>query len=167
VSAATVDLFEQVDPGHGNGARRAVYLRRTKGRSTQTRRHQSQIRLTSREPIWSLRNRVPRKKQVESYEKLTRMLFTDGFVPAIATHDVALLRLAKNLARERGLKPGDWEAQMLLGVRRDIQEQLVREGCRVRVYVTFGTQWVPYFMRRLAERPANVAFVLRSLVQGK
>ena len=56
---------------------------------------------------------------------------------------------------------------MLLGVRRDLQEQLVREGYRVRVYVTFGTQWVPYFMPRLAERPANVAFVLRSLVQGK
>jgi len=65
------------------------------------------------------------------------------------------------------MAPSDWEAQMLLGVRRELQEALVREGYRVRVYVTFGTQWVPYFMRRLAERPANVAFVVRSLLRGK
>ena len=76
-------------------------------------------------------------------------------------------RMAKALAKEYGRGPDEWEVQMLLGVRRNLQDELVREGYRMRVYVTYGTEWVPYFMRRLAERPANVGFVLRSLMKGR
>ena len=108
----------------------------------------------------------PEKRQVdESYRTLMALLFGEGFSPAIATHDPSLLEEAKRLAREHGRGQDAWEVQMLLGVRRDLQESLVREGVQVRVYVTFGTQWVPYFMRRLAERPANLGFFLRNLVR--
>jgi proline dehydrogenase len=78
---------------------------------------------------------------------------------------------AKRFAKEKGIAPERYEFQMLYGIRRDLQEQLVREGYNVRVYVPFGTQWYPYLMRRLAERPANVAFitgsVMREMVGGK
>lgn len=88
-------------------------------------------------------------------------------MPAVGSHDEAMIAEAKRLAREHGRAPDDWEVQMLHGIRRDLQEQLVRQGYRMRVYVTFGTEWVPYFMRRLAERPANVGFVVRSLLRGR
>ena len=169
VCGATVDLFEQVRSRHDNvGLAVQAYLRRTEDDIRRLRPLRPKIRLVKGAYLEPAEVAFPEKRQVdENYAKLMRILFTEGFVPAIATHDVAMLGLAKHLARENGRKPGDWEAQMLLGVRRDLQESLAREGHRVRVYVTFGTQWVPYFMRRLAERPANVAFVLRSLVQGK
>ena len=169
VSGATVDLFEQVRSRHENvGLAVQAYLRRTEEDLRRLRRHRPKIRLVKGAYLEPPEVAFPEKRQVdENYAKLMRMLFREAFTPAIATHDVALLGLAKELARECGTSPEAWELQMLLGVRRDLQDSLVREGCRVRVYVTFGTQWVPYFMRRLAERPANVAFVLRSLLQGK
>lgn len=169
VCGATIDLFEQVRSRHENvGLAVQAYLRRTEEDLHRLRRHRPKIRLVKGAYLEPPEVAFPEKRQVdENYGELMRMLFADGFHPAIATHDAALLDLAKNLARECGLAASAWEAQMLLGVRRDLQESLVREGYRVRVYVTFGTQWVPYFMRRLAERPANVAFVLRSLVPGK
>jgi proline dehydrogenase len=169
VCGATVDLFEEVRSRHENvGLAVQSYLRRTEDDLRRLRPHHPKIRLVKGAYLEPAEVAFPEKEQVdENYRKLMRMLFTDGFIPAIATHDVALLDLAKEVARERGLNADAWEAQMLLGVRRDLQEQLVQDGYRVRVYVTFGTQWVPYFMRRLAERPANVAFVLRSLLQGK
>ena len=169
VCGATIDLFEQVRSRHPNvGLAVQAYLRRTEEDLGRLARHHPKIRLVKGAYLEPADVAFPEKREVdEQYAKLMRMLFRNGFVPAIATHDPALLALAKELARERGMAPSDWEAQMLLGVRRELQEALVREGYRVRVYVTFGTQWVPYFMRRLAERPANVAFVVRSLLRGK
>jgi proline dehydrogenase len=82
-----------------------------------------------------------------------------GNYPGIATHDEAIIREAKRFAKENQIPANRFEFQMLYGVRRDLQNQLVREGYRMRVYVPFGTQWYPYLMRRLAERPANVAFL--------
>src|SRR3990172_547588 len=109
----------------------------------------------------------PKKSEVdENYRRLLRTLFSNGFVPAIATHDDKMIELAKLVAREAGAPPDRWEFQMILGVRRDLQEKLVREGYRMRVYIPFGTEWLSYFMRRLAERPANVGFVLKSLLKG-
>ena len=84
--------------------------------------------------------------------------------PGVATHDPDMLRRVAAAARERGIRRDRFEFQLLYGVRRDIQRRLVRRGYRVRVYVPFGTEWYPYFMRRLAERPANVLFVVRSLL---
>ena len=169
VSGATVDLFEQVRSRHENvGLAVQSYLRRTEDDLRRLRRYHPKIRLVKGAYLEPTEVAFPEKRQVdENYAALMKMLFRDGFAPAIATHDVALLELAKEVARECAMAPQSWEVQMLLGVRRDLQETLVREGYRVRVYVTFGTQWVPYFMRRLAERPANVAFVLKSLLQGK
>jgi proline dehydrogenase len=86
-------------------------------------------------------------------------------IPAIATHDEQRVEYALAYARQIGLEPDSYEFQMLHGIRRDLQEQLVQQGFRVRVYVPWGTQWYPYFMRRLAERPANVWFLLSNLLR--
>jgi proline dehydrogenase len=98
-----------------------------------------------------------------AYERLMLRLLREGRYPAIATHDVRLIKKAVQVAKAEGISRVSFEFQMLYGVRRDIQEQLVNAGWRVRVYVPFGGQWYPYFMRRLAERPANVSFLLRNL----
>jgi proline dehydrogenase len=92
-----------------------------------------------------------------------KQLITDGQYPAIATHDPAIITLARQWATERRVSPDRFEFQMLLGIRRDLQTALVAAGYRVRVYVPFGREWFPYFMRRLGERPANVAFIVRHL----
>ncbi len=99
-----------------------------------------------------------------SYERLMERLLVDGNYPALATHDDRLVDRAIRLARDHQIGPDRFEFQMLYGVRRDLQARLVMAGYTVRVYVPFGDQWYPYFMRRLAERPANVAFVLRSIL---
>ncbi len=169
VSGATVDLFEQVRSRHENvGLAVQSYLHRTEGDLRRLQPSHPKIRLVKGAYLEPSTVAFPEKRQVdENYRTLMAILFADGFFPAIATHDESLLEYAKELARNHAMAPDAWEVQMLLGVRRDLQEKLVREGILVRVYVTFGTQWVPYFMRRLAERPANVAFVLRSVLQGK
>jgi proline dehydrogenase len=102
----------------------------------------------------------PDKKDVDAnYVRCMHELMLKGNYPGIATHDEAIIREAKRFARANEITPDRYEFQMLYGVRRDLQDQLVREGYRMRVYVPFGTQWYPYLMRRLAERPANVAFL--------
>jgi proline dehydrogenase len=98
-----------------------------------------------------------------AYERQMLRLMRAGRYPAIATHDVKLIKRAVSAARAEGISKAAFEFQMLYGVRRDIQEQLVGAGWTVRTYVPFGSQWYPYFMRRLAERPANVSFILRNL----
>lgn len=104
-----------------------------------------------------------------SFARLTELCFSEearsaGFYPALGTHDRALVEHAKSVARERGFSKDTFEFQALLGVRRDLTRALAREGYRVRVYVPYGTQWYPYFMRRLAERPANALFLARAMV---
>ena len=98
------------------------------------------------------------------YARMMKTLLTNGTMPAIATHDPVMIDLARRWATEHGVAPDRFEFQMLYGVRRDLQTALVDAGYRVRVYVPFGQEWFPYFMRRLGERPANVGFVLRSVV---
>jgi proline dehydrogenase len=106
----------------------------------------------------------PEKKDVDdSYVRCMRLLMEQGNYPGLTTHDEKLIDEAKRFAREKSIAPERFEFQMLYGVRRDLQERLVREGYRMRVYVPFGTQWYPYLMRRLAERPANVAFLTGSV----
>lgn len=98
-----------------------------------------------------------------AYLAVMRRLLDDGNYPGIATHDDHIVDHAIAYARERGIGPERFEFQMLYGVRRDLQERLLREGWTVRIYVPLGSEWYPYFMRRLAERPANVMFLIRSL----
>jgi proline dehydrogenase len=102
-----------------------------------------------------------------AYVRLARRLLTEGTYPAIATHDEAILAEVKRFAAEKGIGPDAYEFQMLYGIRRDLQASLTAQGYRMRVYVPFGKEWFPYFMRRLGERPANVAFVLRALFAEK
>jgi proline dehydrogenase len=99
------------------------------------------------------------------YVRLMKYLLDQGKYPAIATHDPAIIESTLVYARERQIPADRFEFQMLYGVRRDLQRLLVARGHRMRVYVPFGRQWFPYFMRRLGERPANVAFVLKSLLR--
>jgi proline dehydrogenase len=108
----------------------------------------------------------PDKKDVDAnYVKCMRELMLKGNYPGIATHDPAMINEAKRWARENSITPDRFEFQMLYGVRRDLQDSLVKEGYRVRCYVPFGTQWYPYLMRRLAERPANVAFITGNVIR--
>jgi proline dehydrogenase len=102
-----------------------------------------------------------------AFGRLMRTLLDSGTYPAIATHDPALIELTRAYARERGIAPERFEFQMLYGIRRDLQAALVAGGHRMRVYVPFGREWFPYFMRRLGERPANVTFVLKSLARER
>ena len=106
----------------------------------------------------------PQKADVDrSYVELTKQLLTDGVYPAIATHDEAMIGQTKQFVTSKGIGRECFEFQMLYGIRRDLQRQLVAEGYRLRLYVPFGKAWYPYYMRRLAERPANVLFILRNL----
>lgn len=100
----------------------------------------------------------------QAYADCLDVLFAGGAHPMVATHDLALVDHAVAAAARHGFMPSAWEVQMLLGIRQDEQRRLAAEGRRVRVYVPFGTDWYPYFMRRLAERPANLTFFLRALV---
>jgi proline dehydrogenase len=102
-----------------------------------------------------------------AYVALATRLLDAAPYPAIATHDPAMIRATLAHARANGIGPDRFEFQMLYGIRRDLQERLVRDGWTVRVYVPFGQEWYPYFMRRLAERPANVLFLLRSIVNER
>jgi proline dehydrogenase len=99
-----------------------------------------------------------------AFVELLKILLAEGNYPAIATHDPAMIDATRAFAADRGVPPDAYEFQMLYGIRRDLQTRLVRDGYRVRVYVPFGREWFPYFMRRLGERPANVAFVIRALL---
>ena len=109
-----------------------------------------------------------KKSEVDAaFVELMRLLLDEGTYPAIATHDPDMIEATKAYARDRAYPSDRFEFQMLYGIRRDLQTALVKEGYRVRVYVPFGKQWYPYFMRRLGERPANVAFVLKGILKDR
>lgn len=106
----------------------------------------------------------PEKADVDgSFVRLMQRLLSSSGYHAIATHDPAMIRATCDYARDKGMANDRFEFQMLYGIRRDLQQQLMRQGYRVRIYVPYGRQWYSYFMRRLAERPANLLFVLRNL----
>jgi proline dehydrogenase len=165
----TLDMFyERLYPSYrGNvGIVLQSYLYRTASDVEDANKAGARVRLCKgayKEPASVA---YPDKKDVdESYLRAMRALLTDGHYPGIATHDEAMVDATKRFARENDIKRDSFEFQMLYGVRRDLQEKLVREGYRMRVYVPFGTQWYPYLMRRLAERPANVAFITGNIMK--
>ena len=165
----TLDLFyERLFPSYraNVGIVLQSYLYRTAADVDEANKASARVRLCKgayKEPATVA---YPAKKDVdESYLRCMRSLLLNGHYPGIATHDEAIVRETKRFARENEISSDQFEFQMLYGVRRDLQEKLVREGYRMRVYVPFGTQWYPYLMRRLAERPANVAFITGNIVK--
>ena len=108
------------------------------------------------------------KREVDAaFVRLAHVLLDEGTYPAIATHDPGIIEEIRAYAAAQGLAKDRFEFQMLYGIRRDLQASLVAEGYRVRIYVPFGREWFPYFMRRLGERPANVGFVLKALARER
>ena len=108
----------------------------------------------------------PKKTDVDAnYLRLMKILLDSGTNPAIASHDENILREAVSYIQKQRIDPSTFEFQMLYGIRRDLQKRLVEQGYRLRLYVPYGSAWYPYFMRRLAERPANVVFLIRNLIR--
>ena len=165
----TLDLFEQqLFPAFPEnvGIVLKSMLRRTQADVERAVRLQARVRICKgayREPESVA---YPDKADVDaSYVRAMRRLMSEGNYPGLATHDEAVIEEAKRFAAEAGIPTDRYEFQMLYGVRRDLQERLVREGYRLRVYVPFGTQWYPYLMRRLAERPANLWFITGNILK--
>ncbi len=164
----TLDFVRELHrrPGHANhvGAVIQSYLRRSKKDTEELLNERIRIRLCKgayKEPADIA---FQKKSEVDdSYVELTKMLLKSGVYHGIATHDEHVIRQTSDFARAEKIPPEAFEFQMLFGIRRDLQQQLVREGWRMRVYIPFGTEWYPYFMRRLAERPANVFFVVKNM----
>jgi proline dehydrogenase len=165
----TIQIAEAVQAAHGNlGLALQAYLRRTLDDLDRLAPLRIKIRLVKgayQEPIGVA---FQKKSEVHtSYRRLLDRLFqpgpANGFTAAIATHDPDLVTYASQKITELRVPPDRYEFQMLLGIRRDLQERVFSQGHPLRVYVPWGTAWCPYFMRRLAERPANLWFVLRSL----
>jgi len=166
----TIGIFEAVQRQHGNaGLAIQAYLRRSQSDLERLAPLSPKVRLVKgayREPPAVA---FQKKSEVDaSYRRLLDFLLRPPaggcFYTAIGTHDPALVTYACEKVREYGAPPERYEFQMLLGIRRDVQHQVFTEGHPLRVYVPWGTAWCPYFMRRLAERPANLWFVLRSLL---
>ena len=163
---ATLDIFEATRRKHDNvGLAVQAYLFRTEKDIERLAPLHPKLRLVKgayREPAkiaWQKKSEVD-----ANYRRLIDLLLDGRFFPAIATHDPAMQEHALGRLRERGMPATAYEFQMIYGIRRDLQESIHQGGHPLRIYVPFGTDWCPYFMRRLSERPANCGFVLRSLV---
>jgi proline dehydrogenase len=169
---ATLELWRELRPvnaGRGDsGVVIQAALRRSPADVDALIAERARIRLCKGAYVEPATVAYPDKADVDAaYATLMERLLVDGTFPGIATHDERLIARAVAFTREHGIAADRFEFQMLYGVRRDVQERLLRAGFGVRVYVPYGTQWYPYFMRRLAERPANVAFVLRNVLRER
>lgn len=164
---ATIDLVRRIHALPGNRGRVGIviqaYLRRSADDVATLLSDGIRIRLCKGAYKEPPELAFPAKKDVDAnFISLMKMLLKSNVYHGIATHDEAMIKATRDFARAERIAPESFEFQMLYGIRRDLQRQLVQEGYRVRVYVPFGEQWYPYFMRRLAERPANVIFLARN-----
>ena len=167
VTEATVALCERLRAaGHTNvGCAVQSYLRRTRRDIERLTAAGASLRLTKGAYAEPPDIAYQATREVDaSFARSAEWLLVNGHYPRIATHDDVLIERVKRTVFRLGLSPDDFEFQMLYGVRRDLQEQLIAAGWRLRVYIPYGRQWYPYFMRRLAERPANLMFFVRALV---
>jgi len=167
-SEYTERTLELVEDLHARFPRVGVviqaYLYRSKADIEKLCDHRIRVRLCKGAYLEPHTVAFPRKEDVDkNFVELMRILLDRGEYPAIATHDPAMIDAAKAYADARKVPKDAFEFQMLYGIRRDLQSQLVREGYRLRLYVPFGKAWYPYYMRRLAERPANLLFMLRNV----
>jgi len=166
-TATTLALVEELHAGGANvGTVLQAYLHRTAADLERLVGKGIRLRLVKgayREPAALA---LQDKAEVDAnYVRLMQRLLDSGLYHAIATHDERIIEATVAYARQRHIAPDVFEFQMLYGIRRDLQQRLTREGWRVRIYIPFGPEWYPYFMRRLAERPANLLFLLKNLVK--
>ena len=164
----TLDFVHELHrmPGHAGvvGAVIQSYMRRAESDIEKLLAERIRIRLCKgayKEPDEIA---FQKKSEVDAnYVRLMKVLMKSGVYHGLATHDEKIIQQAMSFAAQEHIPPDAFEFQMLYGIRRDLQRRLVREGWRMRVYIPFGTEWYPYFMRRLAERPANALFLARNL----
>jgi len=164
----TLDFFRRIwDEGYRNaGVVIQAYLRRSEQDVRMLNALGARVRLCKGAYNEPPSVAFPDKRDVDrNFVRLMRLLLREGRYPAIATHDEAMIRATREFAREASIPNTAFEFQMLYGVRRDIQQRLVADGYKVRIYVPFGDAWYPYLMRRLAERPANVFFIANSVLR--
>lgn len=164
----TLDMFKRLHAEFGKhvGIVLQAYLYRTKDDVEDMIKLGARVRLCKGAYLEPAEVAYPEKADTDkSYVACMERLMKDGFYPGLATHDEAIIEHAKAYAKREGIDASRYEFQMLYGIRSDLQKQLVKDGYNMRCYVPFGTQWYPYFMRRLAERPANVWFILHNAVK--
>jgi proline dehydrogenase len=167
-TGATLDIFKRLYGEYGNvGIVLQAYLYRTETDVDDALAMGARIRLCKGAYKESAEVAFPEKSDVDAnYIRLMKKLLKSGVYHGIATHDEKMIAATREFAAGEGISKDAFEFQMLYGIRRDLQSKLVRDGYRMRVYVPYGEYWYPYFMRRLAERPANVWFVLKNLMKG-
>jgi proline dehydrogenase len=167
VTQATIDLFKRLRAEFGLnhvGIVLQSYLRRTLDDTRELLKIPARIRICKGAYDEPSEVAFPDKKDVDNtYVEVMKLLLSSGTYHGIATHDPKMIDATIDFAQREGINHDAFEFQMLYGIRRDLQEQLARDGYRMRVYVPYGQHWYPYFMRRLAERPANIWFVMKNL----
>jgi proline dehydrogenase len=165
----TLDFVHELHrhyPGH-TGAVLQSYMRRSEADAQKLIAAGIRIRLCKGAYKEPPEIAYQRKSEVDAnYLRLMKMLLTSGIYHGIATHDERIIQQTMRFADKEKIARDSFEFQMLYGIRRDLQERIVREGWRMRVYIPFGTEWYPYLMRRLAERPANVLFIAKNILRG-
>jgi len=168
---ATIDMVRRIHAEPGNAGHVGIviqaYLYRSQADIGLLLKDGIRIRLCKGAYQEPAEKAFPAKAQVdENFVRLTEILVDSGIFHGIATHDETMVEATRAFVKKQGIPASTFEFQMLYGVRRDLQRELVEEGYRVRVYVPFGTEWYPYFMRRLAERPANVIFLAKNMLKS-
>ncbi|MBC7930601.1 MAG: proline dehydrogenase family protein [Rubrivivax sp.] len=170
VTQITLDIFKRLRSEFGLNTVGIVlqsYLRRTHDDVRDVLNIPARIRICKGAYNEPAEVAFPNKKDVDdNYVRCMKVMLRSGIYHGIATHDEKMIEATLGFVKEQSIGKDTFEFQMLYGVRRDLQEKLAREGYGVRVYVPYGKTWYPYFMRRLAERPANVWFVLKNLIKG-
>lgn len=170
VTQKTIDIFKRLRAEFGLndvGIVLQSYLRRTYDDTFELLKIPARIRICKGAYKEPAEVAFPDKKDVDAnYVKVMKLLLASGVYHGIATHDPKMIDATIKFAAQEGIGKEAFEFQMLYGVRRDLQRQLARDGYNMRVYVPYGEHWYPYFMRRLAERPANIWFVLKNLLKG-
>ena len=170
VTQVTIDIFKRLRAEFGLndvGIVLQSYLYRTLADAQELVKLPARIRICKGAYNEPPEVAFPEKKDVDAnYVKVMQLLLSSGTYHGIATHDPKMIDATIDFATREGIGKEKYEFQMLFGVRRDLQHQLARDGFNIRIYVPYGKHWYPYFMRRLAERPANIWFVLKNLAKG-
>jgi len=165
----TLDIFKAIFAAHTNvGVVIQAYLYRSEADIRELNALGARVRLCKGAYSEPAAVAFPAKADTDAnYVKLMQMLLSEGAYPGIATHDERMIEATLAYAAKQGIAADRFEFQMLYGIRRDLQEKLVRDGFRLRVYVPYGEEWYPYMVRRLAERPANLLFVLGGMLRER